>query len=102
MGLKYGNAIWTDHALQRLKERGITLQAAEAAFNHPEESRPGSIPGSTVYYRTWGKDRIEVVGKKNEKKEWIVLSVWSRPAINQSWSGKLPWWKLLLKEILGK
>ncbi|PIV01887.1 hypothetical protein COS54_00240 [Candidatus Shapirobacteria bacterium CG03_land_8_20_14_0_80_39_12] len=102
MGFKYGNAIWTDHALQRLKERGLKIEVALAAFNSPQESRPGNIPGSTVYYRTWENDRVEVVGKQNEKGEWIILSVWSRKVENSKWTGKLPWWKSLLKEILGK
>jgi hypothetical protein len=30
------------------------------------------------FYRTYGNNRIEVVAKKNEKKEWVILSVWSK------------------------
>lgn len=80
MNNHYGGVIWTNHALDRLKERGISQGDALAAFNRPDQSRPGSSDkGSTVYYKTFGNDRIEVVAKKNEKGEWLILSVWSRP-----------------------
>ncbi len=102
MGEKYKGVIWTDHALERLKERGIKIETALAAFNSPQESRAGQIKGSWVFYRTWENERIEVVAKKNERGEWVVLSVWSRKVQNPSWTGKLPWWKYFLKELLGR
>jgi hypothetical protein len=76
----YGGVIWTNHALERLRERGISQGDALATFNRPEQSRAGSNQrGSWVYYRTYGNEKIEVVAKKNENGEWIILSVWSRP-----------------------
>lgn len=79
----YGGVIWTNHALERLAERGISQSDALATFNRPEQSRSGSNErGSWVYYRTYGNERIEVVAKKNEKGEWIILSVWSRPVVS--------------------
>jgi len=76
----YKGVIWTDHALERLRQRGITQGDAWATLNRPEQSRIGSNKsGSSVYYRTYGDQRIEVVAKQNDQKEWIVLSVWSRP-----------------------
>lgn len=79
MNNHYGNVIWTNHALERLRERGIKQSDALATFNRPEQSRPGSNErGSWVYYRTYGSERIEVVAKKNEQGEWIILSVWSK------------------------
>ena len=80
MNNRYGGVIWTNHALERLRERGIRQSDALATFNQPEQSRHGSNErGSWVYYRTYGNERIEVVAKKNEKGEWIILSVWSKP-----------------------
>lgn len=74
----FGGVIWTNHALDRLRERGIKQGDAWAVFNRPEQSRKGNS-GNWVYYRTYGGQRIEVVAKQNEKKEWLILSVWSRP-----------------------
>jgi hypothetical protein len=63
-------------------------------------SRKGKVPGSWIYYRTYGTERIEVVAKQNEKKEWIILSVWSRPVkIDNSQKNSL--WRNLLKAIIG-
>lgn len=79
MNKNYGGIIWTNHALDRLRERGIKQGDAFAAFHHPDQSRPGAKgKGSMVYYKSFRKERIEVVAKKNEKGEWIILSVWSR------------------------
>lgn len=73
----YGNIIWTNHALERLRQRGIKQGDAWATWNRPEQSRKGAS-GNWVYYRTYGNERIEVVATQNKKKEWVILSVWSR------------------------
>lgn len=84
MDRKFGGVIWTDHALQRLRERGISQGDAWATWRNPEQSRQGSNKnGSWVYYKTYGNQRIEVVAKQNEKKEWIIMSVWSKPVLHQ-------------------
>lgn len=79
MDRSFGGVIWTNHALDRLRERGIEQGDAWATWRNPEQSRYATAQGAWVYYRTYGKERIEVVAKQNEKKEWIILSVWSRP-----------------------
>lgn len=81
----YGGIIWTNHALDRLRQRGIKQGDAWATWRNPEESKKGSTAGSWVYHRTYGSTQIEVVAKQNDlpagrqgKREWIILSVWSR------------------------
>jgi len=74
----YGGLIWTNHAIQRLNERGISQGDAWAVWNRPDQSRYSTTKGAWIYYRTWNDTRIEVVAKQNEKKEWIILSVWSK------------------------
>lgn len=74
----YGGLIWTNHALARLTERGIKQGDAWAVWNRPDQSRYSKTQGAWIYYRTWNDTRIEVVAKQNERKEWIVLSVWSK------------------------
>lgn len=78
MDKNYGGVIWTNHALQRLTERGIKQGDAWAVWNRPEQSRFSTTQGAWIYYRTYGNERIEVVAKQNERKEWIILSVWSK------------------------
>ncbi|HLD91963.1 MAG TPA: DUF4258 domain-containing protein [Patescibacteria group bacterium] len=78
MDKNFGGVIWTNHAIQRLYERGIKQGDAWATWRNPEQSRYAASEGSWIYYRTYGDNRIEVVAKQNDKKEWIILSVWSK------------------------
>lgn len=87
MDKNYGGFIWTNHALQRLSERGIKQGDAYATLRHPDQSRYAASQGGWVYYKTWGNQKIEVVAKQNEKKEWLVLSVWSRPVYGEASTG---------------
>jgi hypothetical protein len=96
----YGGVIWTNHALDRLRERGIFQGDAWATWNRPQESRKGNS-GNWVYYRNWGGTQIEVVAKQNEKKEWLILSVWSRP-MSQGYKKPESLLSLLFKRIFKK
>ena len=99
----FGGVVWTNHALARLNERGIKQGDAWATFNRPEQSKRATIPGAWVYYRTWSSQKIEVVAKKNEKGEWIILSVWSRPVYEKYPTRKVePLWQLLVRRIFKK
>lgn len=113
MEKNFGGVIWTNHALQRLSERGIKQGDAWATWNRPEQSRPGSgsQQGAWVYYRTYpasarsetgGDKRIEVVAKQNEKKEWIILSVWSKKVYSNYSNTKKSFWLDLLRRIFFK
>lgn len=78
MDRNYGGIVWTNHALRRLWERKIKQGDAWAAWRNPSQSKYAASKGARIYYRTFGDQRIEVAAKQNEKKEWIVLSVWSK------------------------
>lgn len=75
----FGGVVWTNHALSRMSERGISQSDAWATWRRPDQSRYAKARGAWVYHKTFGGQKIEVVAKKNEKGEWVVLSVWSRP-----------------------
>jgi len=94
----FGGVIWTNHALDRLRERGIKQGDAWATWRNPEESRKGNS-GNWVYYRTYGEIRIEVVAKQNEKKEWLILSVWSKPLYSGKMVRKESFWRFILRKI---
>ena len=101
MDNKFGGVIWTNHALQRLRERNISQGDAWTTFNRPDQSRFAATKGAWVYYKTYGNQKIEVVAKQNERKEWIILSVWSKPLYE---SAKKPetFLKFLFKKIFKK
>jgi len=74
---KYLDVIFTNHAINRLYNRGITQSDAWYTFKHPDGILEGKIPGSKKFYKNYGGQRIEVVAKQNEKGEWVILSCWS-------------------------
>jgi len=100
MNNHFGGVIWTNHALQRLKERKISQSDAWATWRRPQKSRYADLKGAWIFYRTYGKQKIEVVAKKNEKKEWIILSVWSKEAKIEKKSESFL--SFILKKILKK
>lgn len=84
--------------MERMRERGIKQGDAWATWNRPEQSKKGTAPGTWVYYRTYGSERIEIVAKQNEKKQWIILSVWSRRRDRQD--QKTPsFWYFIIKRL---
>jgi hypothetical protein len=82
MKRRYLNAIFTKHAINRLYNRGIAQSDAWYTFQHPDSSLPGKTPGTRKFFKNYGRQRIEVVAKKNEKGEWIILSAWARLQAN--------------------
>jgi len=97
----FGGVIWTNHALDRLRERGIKQGDAWATWRNPEHSKKGTISGSWVYYRNYGKDQIEIVAKQNERHEWIILSVWSRQA-PENYKKTKSFWSFIFKKLFSR
>lgn len=78
MKTKYMDLIFTNHAINRLYNRGLTQSDAWYTFRHPDGSLPGQTLGSQKFFKNFGDQRIGVVAKKNEKGEWVALSCWSK------------------------
>lgn len=95
----YKGVIWTNHALDRLKERRISQGDAWVVFSNPDQSRKGESSGSWIYYKTFGNKRLEVVAKKNERGEWIILSVWERLLERYDGQKKQNWLIRLIKKL---
>ena len=78
MNSQYGGVIWTNHAIKRLYEHRLTQSDVWYSFQHPDGQLKGKVPGSKRYYKDYGHQRIEVIATQNEKKEWVILSCWSK------------------------
>lgn len=76
----YGKIIWTNHALDRLSERGFSQQMAWEAFKYPDKKLEGK-GDSTEFQKRYGNSRVTVIAKPNEKNEWVVLSCWIDPPL---------------------
>lgn len=77
----YKGAIWTNHALSRLGERGLTQEMAADTFKYPDKRVMGKNPGTHEYIRKYQNSTVTVIGKQNEKGEWLILSVWIDPPL---------------------
>lgn len=75
----YKNLIWTKHALERMRKRGIKQSDAWATWQKPDKSRYAKTRSAWIYHKDIHGKKIEVVTKKNEKGEWVIISVWSKP-----------------------
>ncbi len=100
MDTHFGGVIWTNHALERLRERGISQSDAFVAFNHPSKSNYAKTKGAWHLYRQVGSQMVEIVASQNERKEWVIMTVWSKPIYGYT-SGFVNFSNFLTK-IVGK
>lgn len=77
---EFGGAIWTNHALERLGQRGLSQSVAFQAFQYPQRTTKGR-DGTFEYQKDFGKSTVTVIAKQNEKKEWLILSCWIDPPL---------------------
>ena len=75
----YAGAIWTNHAHERLNQRGLTQEMAGTTFAHADVSMAGKQAGSIEYRKRYGRSLVTVIAKKNENGEWLILSCWIDP-----------------------
>ena len=103
MDKNFGGVIWTNHVLDRLKERDIKQSDAWTAFNSPDSSRKASTPGAFIYYKKYGNERLEVVAAKNKFGKWVIMSVWLRPLFQEiSNKKRASFWDNFLESLLRK
>lgn len=79
--MKYFDLIFTLHAQDQLKNRGIKIAEAWEAFKHPTITKVGKHKGTKEFEREFDNFKITVVAHQNQKNEWIVRSVWRDPPL---------------------
>lgn len=72
--------IWTNHALERLNQRGLTKNLAYQTFKDPYKTSPAKS-GALEYIRFFGKSKVTVIAKKNDRDEWLILSCFIDPPL---------------------
>ncbi len=88
MNQYYGNAIWTNHALKRIGQRGLSQDIAWQAFKYPDTTLPGKNPGTSEFQKKFGISLVTIIAKQNERREWIILSCWIDPPLPGSIDAK--------------
>lgn len=87
---------FTNHALERMNQRGLKPSEVWAVWHNPQGSRRASVRGAFIYWRDFEDIKFEVVAKKDERGKWVVISVWSRKILRGK---KESLFSLLLKRV---
>lgn len=77
----YTGAIWTNHALERLDQRGLTQALAGQAFQNSDHFGPGKESGTIEFKKKFSQSTVTVITKKNDHGEWLILSCWIDPPL---------------------
>lgn len=78
---RYGNAIWTNHALERIKQRKLSIESASQTLWSPDVSLQGKQSGTMEYQKKIGELTVTVIATQNEKREWVIVSCWIDPPL---------------------
>lgn len=70
--------IWTNHAKKRLDDRKISKNLILETISSPD-SKNNNPDGSLELYKSYGNQKIHVILKENEKREFAILSCWINP-----------------------
>ncbi len=97
---QYLGVIFTNHALNRLYNREVNQSKAYKTLKKPDKKEAGKTIGSYKFSRDFGDYILQLVAKKNDKKQWIVLTCWVKEKF-ASKKQKNGFWGRLLDWILG-
>ncbi|CAN5245393.1 hypothetical protein BH09PAT2_BH09PAT2_11180 [soil metagenome] len=75
----YKNTIWTNHVLDRLRDRNISQDIAWKALQYADKTMPGNKSGTTEFIKHINNHTITTVATLSENREWVVLSCWAHP-----------------------
>lgn len=79
--MKINDVVFTNHAIERMKQRGIPGDLIWQAVKTPDKTTPGKEKYTTEFTKHHNGHVITVVGKKNDIGEWVVLSAWIDPPL---------------------
>lgn len=76
---EYRGLIFTNHVLERMRERGITKENIWETMTTPDKQ--DSIKNEDRRSKTFQDYEVTVVFKHSDKRETIIISAWSDPPI---------------------
>ena len=77
--MKITDVVFTDHAILRMKERGISGEWAWGTVKNADKTQPGKEKHTTEFIKKFSFQTVTVICKKNDIGEWVVLSIWIDP-----------------------
>lgn len=79
--MKINDVVFTNHSIDRLKERGITGEMVWNTVRFSDINHPGKQKHTTEFIKKIGDKKVTSICKKNEIGEWVVLSAWIDPPL---------------------
>lgn len=79
--MKISDVVFTNHAIQRMSQRGVSGDWVWQVVKSPEISVAGKEKHTTEFTKRFGEHTVTAIGKKNDLGEWVVLSVWMDPPL---------------------
>jgi len=101
---EFAGAIWTNHALERLGQRGLTQSLAARALTEPDEIIPGKKPGTHEHIKKVSTSKITLITTESDEGKTLVLSNWIDPPLpgTQDAKKKQEWKKYKKAGFWGK
>jgi hypothetical protein len=79
MGKEFKNLVFTNHALDRLRLRALSMEDIGKVLSHPDRTFPSEKPDNVKFIRELENRTIHVVASYlKDRKKWLVISVWVR------------------------
>lgn len=89
---EYNGLIFTNHALERMRERGITQEKMWQTYKNPDTQNERKH-NTTERRKKFGNSEISIIFTHNERNEAIVVSCWVEPPLPGSKDAKeKEWW----------
>ena len=79
--MRVNDVVFTNHAIERMKQRGISGDWAWQTVRQPGNTHPGKEKHTTEFSKGFGEHTVTAIAKKNDIGEWVVLSVWMDPPL---------------------
>ncbi len=80
--MKITDVVFTNHAIERMAQRGISGDWAWQSVKQPDTTRAGKEKHTTEFTKQFNKHHVTTIAKKNDVGEWVVLSVWMDPPLH--------------------
>lgn len=80
--MKINDVVFTNHAIERMEDRGITGDWAWQTVRSPDKTAAGKEKHTTEFVKEFGTHKVTAIAKKNDIGEWVVLSVWMDPPLH--------------------
>lgn len=77
--MKITDVVFTNHAIERMRDRKISGDLAWQTVKKADKVNPGKEKHTTEFIKRINERNFTVIGKKNDIGEWVVLSVWVDP-----------------------